>query len=159
VVYVFTVGKNIEIKVKVIELTRRKKSTKFQLQQKLDEVRKLMSDNKSLREISDILGIPLRTVEYYSKKIFQQDKESWKAVEKESLEGRAEIIKSYYEKGSEMCEKIMNDEKKTPRDRIESFKTLIACQNNIYNMLNEMPRFKINTIRAKPLEDKSDPEL
>ena len=125
------------------------------MQQRLDKIRSLQSDNKSLKEISQILGIPLRTVEYYSRKIYQKDNEHWQQMEKESLQGRANIIKSYYEKGTAMCEEIMDDEKKSPKDRIDAFKTLIACQNNIYNMLKELPSFKIGTIVSKELEDKS----
>ena len=116
------------------------------MQQRLEEIRSLQQKDKTLAEISAILKINPRTVEYYSTKIYREDREK---IEKDSLAGRANIIKSYYEKGTKMCEAIMDDEKKSPKDRIDAFKTLVACQNNIYNMLKESP-LRLKVIDTKP---------
>ena len=95
-----------------------------------------------------------RQMRYATDKIHEQDKELWKDQANESLESRALKIKKKYQELADVCDSIVHDDKKSPRDRIEAGKTGIACENNIYNMLKDGP-LKLNTIVAKQLEDKS----
>ncbi|MGH9972704.1 MAG: LuxR C-terminal-related transcriptional regulator [Nitrososphaeraceae archaeon] len=117
----------------------RKKSTKYQLQNKLVQIRKLQDEQKTNREISDIMNIPMRTVEFYVRRIYDQDKEVWEKLETESLESRALIIKRKYEELAEICEAILDHDQRSPRDRLEAGKTLFACHLNIYNMIKNGP--------------------
>jgi len=106
---------------------------------KLEQVRKLQDENKTNKEIAEIMKIPLRTVLFYVKRIHDQEKTKWQEIEKESLISRALTIKKKYEELAKLCEIILHDEKKAPRDRIEAGKTMIACHLNIYNMIKDGP--------------------
>ena len=115
------------------------RSTKYQFQKKLEQIRKLQDEKKTNKEIADIMKIPLRTVVFYVKRIHDQEKAKWQEIEKESLISRALRIKRKYEDLATLCYQILHDEKKSPRDRIEAGKTMIACHLNIYNMLKDGP--------------------
>jgi IS30 family transposase len=128
------------------------KPTKYNLSNKLDQIRKLLDQGEKGKEISKKLNIPLRTTERYIQRVYEQDKEKWSEIANESLENRALKIKSHYERLAKISESILHDESKSPKDRIEAGKTMIACHNNIYNMIKDGP-LKI-PIEIKALEEK-----
>jgi IS30 family transposase len=113
--------------------------TKYELEKKLIGVRKLLNQGETGKGISKKMNIPLRTAERYIQRVYEQDKDHWSRLSTESLEHRALIIKSHYEKLAKICESILEDEAKSPKDRIQAGKTMIACHNNIYNMLKYGP--------------------
>jgi IS30 family transposase len=129
--------------------------TKYELERKLIGVRKLLNQGETCKEISKKMNLSLRTAERYIQRVHEQDKESWSSLATESLEHRALMIKSHYEKLARISEEILHDESKSPKERIEAGKTMIACHNNIYNMLKYGP-LKLPLIETKILDDKND---
>ena len=103
----------------------------------------------------ELTGLSDRMVRNYTHEIHEQDKELWKSQASESLESRAFIIKKKYQELADECDKILHDEKKSPRDRIEAGKTGIACENNIYNMLKDGP-LRFNALVTGKLEKKDE---
>jgi hypothetical protein len=98
-----------ESPAKLNKKNRNRKSTRYQLQNRLVEIRKLQDDGRTNRQKSSILKIRLRTIEYYVKRIHDQDKECWQQVERESLEGRTITIKRHYEELAQTAEAIFHE--------------------------------------------------
>jgi len=119
----------------------------------LNKVRSLLQEGLTKNKIMELTGLSDRQVRNLTRKIHEQDKIIWKDQANESLENRALIIKKKYQHLADVCEKIVDDETKSPRDRIEAGKTSIACENNIYNMIKEGP-LRFNNVVVKELEDK-----
>lgn len=115
----------------------------------------MLKEGLSKDKIMELTGLADRTIRNYTHIIHERDKIEWDKEAKESLEGRALIIKKKYQELANVCETILKDEKKSPRDRMEAGKTGIACENNIYNMIKDGP-LKLNTIVGKQLEDKTN---
>ena len=67
---------------------RGKKRSKINQLKIMSEIKKLLSDNNDY-EIMRMLGIPNSTYYRYKSQIYQQDKELWNQIIKESLESRA----------------------------------------------------------------------
>jgi hypothetical protein len=97
-------------------------ATRYELEKKLIDVRKLLNQGETGKGISKKMNVPLRTAERYIQRVYEQDKESWSRLSTESLEHRALIIKSHYEKLAKISEEILHDEEKSPKDRIEAYK-------------------------------------
>ena len=116
------------------------------------KVRSLLQEGLTRDKIMESTGVTDRQLREYTRLIAEQDKELWKEEALESLENRALKIKRKYQALADVCDTIMNDDSKSPRDRIEAGKTGIACENNIYNMLKEGPlRFSNMTQEKKRL--------
>jgi IS30 family transposase len=113
--------------------------TRYELEKKLIDVRKLLNQGETGKGISKKMNVPLKTAERYIQRVYEQDKESWSSLATESLEHRALMIKSHYEKLARVSEEILHDESKSPKERIKAGKKMIACHNNIYNMLKYGP--------------------
>ena len=127
------------------------KPTKYYLANKLNQIRRLLDQGETGKGISKKMNIPLRTTERYIQRVYEQVQEEWSSLATESLEHRALMIKSHYEKLAKISEEILHDESKSPKERIEAGKTMIACHNNIYNMIKDGP-LKI-PIEIKPLKE------
>jgi hypothetical protein len=97
-------------------------ATRYELEKKLIDVRKLLNQGETGKGISKKMNVPLRTAERYIQRVYEQEKESWSRLSTESLEHRALIIKSHYEKLAKISEEILHDEEKSPKDRIEAYK-------------------------------------
>src|SRR5688500_7379406 len=103
------------------------KPTKYNLATKLDQIRILLHQGEKGNGISKKMNIPLRTTERYIQRVYEQDKQKWSDIASESLENRALKIKSHYERLAKISKSILHDESKSPRDRIDAGKTMIAC--------------------------------
>ena len=129
--------------------------TKYELEGRLIEVQKLLDQNLNCTEIAQRMGLAKSTASRYVNTVFQRSKVKWDQVRSESLEDRALLIKNHYEDLAKECEQILHDHSKSPIARIEAGKTMIACQNNIYNMLKDGP-LKLSKIETNSFEDKDD---
>lgn len=114
-------------------------------------LRQGLSRNKILELMPDLTDRQLRS---YTATIHERDKIEWDKESKESLISRALEIKAKYQKLSDVCDTIVDDEKKSPRDRMEAGKLGIACLNNIYNMIQQGPLRFNNMVTGKELEKK-----
>lgn len=121
----------------------------YKAEAKIAKVRSLLQEGLSRDKIMELTGLTDRRLREYTQIIASQDKELWKEEALESLENRALKIKKKYQALADVCDVIMNDDTKSPRDRIEAGKTGIACENNIYNMLKEGP-LRFNTLVSTP---------
>ena len=118
-------------------------------------IRRLKEEGNTNTKISEITGIPLRTVQEYVKKIHELDKTTWEDVSKESVESRAIIIKETYESIIERASVIFNDPNTKAKDLEIVSKLIIGSHINIYNMLKDGP-LSIPVINSKALPDKTD---
>ena len=125
----------------------------YQTDAEIAKVRQMLQEGLSRDKIKESTGIPDRRLREYTQKIHEQDKEFWRDQANESLENRALIIKQKYQELANVCESIMRDDKKSPRDRMEAGKTSIACDNNIYNMIEKGPLRFNKMIQAKELPE------
>jgi IS30 family transposase len=126
--------------------------TKYELEGRLIQVQKLLDQNKNVTEIAEAMGLAKSTASRYINTVFQRSKVKWDEVRSESLQDRALLIKNHYEDLAKECEEILHDKSKSPIARIEAGKTLLACHNNIYNMLKDGP-LKLPKIETKEFED------
>lgn len=127
----------------------------YQTEADIARCRELLNQGYTKSKIMELMNIPDRRLREWTKIIHERDKIAWEDQANESLESRALIIKKKYQDLANECEKILHDEKKSPRDRIEAGKTGIACENNIYNMIKDGP-LRLQAVTGKQLEDKSD---
>jgi len=124
----------------------------YQTEARIDQIRMMLQDGVSREQImKSIPDLTDRQLREYTKKIHEQDKELWKDQANESLENRALLIKQKYQKLAKECDEILEDKTKSPRDRMEAGKLSIACENNIYNMLEKGPLRFNKVIPAKEL--------
>jgi hypothetical protein len=137
-------------------MNRRKKtrSTQYQLEMKLNEIREYQDKRMTNKQISELTGIPIRTLTYYNKKISEKDKMIWDDMAKESLEGRALLIKEKYEKLARKAEEKLDDPESSTREIEIAGKLLIACHLNIYNMLKDGP-LKLKSIPVREIDERS----
>jgi ACT domain-containing protein len=104
----------------------------------MTEIKKLLSD-KDDYEIMKILRIPNSTYYRYKSQIYQQDRELYDQIAKESLESRAlKIMKSL-----ELCIKvnteIATDKELDPKARIEASIKVVDANIMAYNLLENGP--------------------
>ena len=104
----------------------------------MTEIKKLLSD-KDDYEIMKILRIPNSTYYRYKSQIYQQDRELYDLIAKESLESRAlKIMKSL-----ELCIKvnteIATDKELDPKARIEASIKVVDANIMAYNLLENGP--------------------
>jgi len=119
------------------------------------ETQRLLDQGLNGKQIAEKLGVGKSTGERYVQTVTKRNKAKWDELKSESLEDRALLIKNHYEDLAKECEEILHDKSKSPIARIEAGKTMIACQNNIYNMLKDGP-IKLPKLETKALEDKND---
>lgn len=133
--------------------SRRYESEKLQ-----QSIRQLLKENKSRKEIAEIVGVHERTVDRYIHNIHEEDKIRWSEIATESLTDRAIRIKEYYEKIADKAEQIIDSPDITAKDLDIAGKLLIACHRNVYDMIKFGPLKFPNsiTVEAKPIEDKSE---
>lgn len=119
------------------------------------KIRQYLEEGLEKSKIVELTGLSDRMVRNYIHEIHEQDTKVWKDQATESLTSRAIKIKKKYQELADVCESIMRDDKKSPRDRIEAGKTSIACENNIYNMLEKGP-LRFNQLVRGELEKKDE---
>ncbi len=124
----------------------------YQTEAEIAKVRQMLQDGLTKSKIMELTGLADRTIRNYTHIIHERDKELWKDQANESLENRAIIIKKKYQDLADVCDTILKDEKKSPRDRIEAGKTSVACENNIYNMIKEGPLRFNNIVTGKEVK-------
>jgi hypothetical protein len=129
------------------------KPTQYELESRLNHVRKLLSEGKNGLEISEIIQVPYSTVQRYVHTVTERQKEKWDEIEGESLESRAIKIKSYYENIAKKAEAIIDKDDITAKELEIAGKLLIACHRNIYEMLRYGP-LRFNSIPIKEIESK-----
>ena len=134
---------------------KRKNPTRYELELRLMETQRLLDQGLNGKQIAEKLGVGKSTGERYVQTVTKRNKAKWDELKSESLEDRALLIKNHYEDLAKECEEILHDKSKSPIARIEAGKTMIACQNNIYNMLKDGP-IKLPKMETKALEDKND---
>jgi hypothetical protein len=118
---------------------RGKKRSKINQLRIMTEIKKLLLD-KDDYEIMKILGIPNSTYYRYKSQIYQEDRELWNQIAKESLESRAlKIMKSL-----ELCiavnTEIATDKQQDPKSRIEASIKLVDANIMVYNILENGPK-------------------
>ena len=91
-------------------------------------------------EIMKILGIPNSTYYRYKSQIYQQDRELWNQIAKESLESRAlKIMKSL-----QLCitvnTEIATNKEQDPKTRIEASVKVVDANIMAYNILENGPK-------------------
>ena len=96
------------------------------------------------------MKIPVRTVEYYSTKIYREDRDK---MDKQSLQGRVVTMKEEYDETAKMAKTIRDDPKRSPKDRMDAAKLLMASLNNSYNMIKHgfvtIPGNKTEKVKTK----------
>ena len=100
----------------------------------------VLSSDKDDYEIMKILGIPNSTYYRYKSQIYQQDRELWNQIAKESLESRAlKIMKSL-----QLCIKvnteIATNKELDPKTRIEASVKVVDANIMAYNILENGPK-------------------
>jgi polyribonucleotide nucleotidyltransferase len=105
----------------------------------MTEIKKLISD-KDDYEIMKTLGIPNSTYYRYKSQIYQEDRELWNQIAKESLESRA--LKTM--RALQLCIKvnteIANNKELDPKTRIEASVKVVDANIMAYNILENGPR-------------------
>jgi ACT domain-containing protein len=103
------------------------------------EIKKLLSDRDDY-QIMKTLGIPNSTYYRYKSQIYQEDRQLWNQIAKESLESRAlKIMKSL-----ELCiavnMEIATDKEQDARARIEASIKVVDANIMAYNILENGPK-------------------
>lgn len=129
----------------------------YQTEAAIAQVRSYLRSGLSREKILELMpDLSDRQLRSYTATIHERDKIEWDKEAKESLISRALEIKRKYQNLAEQCEKILMDEKKSPRDRMEAGKLSIACENNIYNMIQQGPLRFNQMVTGKELEKKDE---
>ena len=138
---------------------KHRRRTIYEREQLYQKVQTLLDKGLSMKQIAREIGVPQSTTGRYISTVTKRQKQKWQDSSQDSLEKRVFEIKDLYERGSEICREIMNDPKKSSKDRLDAFKLCISAKNNIYNMMSSgalKVQSKINTNSKKPLEDKNE---
>ena len=105
----------------------------------MTEIKKLISD-KDDYEIMKTLGIPNSTYYRYKSQIYQEDRELWNQIAKESLESRA--LKTM--RALQLCIKvnteIATNKELDPKTRIEASVKVVDANIMAYNILENGPK-------------------
>ena len=105
----------------------------------LQQVKRMLEDNKTNSQIMETLQIPHQTYYRYKGKVMDQDKQEWAEVVKESLESRALKIKRTLELCYILNKKIAEDNTVPAKDRIEACRVMVENQVNICHLLKRGP--------------------
>jgi ACT domain-containing protein len=105
----------------------------------MTEIKKLISD-KDDYEIMKTLGIPNSTYYRYKSQIYQEDRELWNQIAKESLESRAVKIMKSLELCIAVNTKIATDKQLDPKARIEASIKVVDANIMAYNILENGPK-------------------
>jgi hypothetical protein len=105
----------------------------------MTEIKKLISD-KDDYEIMKTLGIPNSTYYRYKSQIYQEDRELWNQIAKESLESRAVKIMKSLELCIAVNTEIATDKQLDPEDRIEASIKVVDANIMAYNILENGPK-------------------
>jgi hypothetical protein len=105
----------------------------------MTEIRKLLPDRVDY-EIMKILGIPNSTYYRYKSQIYQQDRELWNQIARESLESRAVKIMKSLELCIAINKEIATDKQQDPKSRIETSIKLVDANIMAYNILENGPK-------------------
>jgi ACT domain-containing protein len=108
----------------------------------MTEIKKLLSD-KDDYEIMKILGIPNSTYYRYKSQIYEQDRELWNQIAKESLESRAIKIMRSLEWCIIVNTEIATDKQLDARARIEASIKVVDANIMVYNLLENGPSVPI----------------
>ena len=114
---------------------KRSKEDQFKL---IKEIRKLMSI-KNDYEVMKILGIANSTFYRYKSMIYKEEKELWSKVVIEPIESRALRIYETLEESFRISNKIADNEKSKPMDRIKASKRMVNDQYSILRLLKMGP--------------------
>jgi hypothetical protein len=154
VVSVFTAGKNIEIKVRDMELSdyKHRRRTVYEREQLYHKVQKLLEKGFNGKQISKEIGVPMSTTGKYINTVTTRQKRKWQEESNITLEDRVLEIKNYYERLAEVAEEIMNDPQKSSKDRMDAGKLLLACKNNVYNMMSSGSLKVRTTLNSKDID-------
>jgi hypothetical protein len=86
-----------------------------------------------------ILGIPNSTYYRYKSLIYQEDRELWERIAKESLESRALKIMSSLQLCIKVNTEIATDKQQDPKSRIEASIKIVDANIMAYNILEKGP--------------------
>ena len=106
-------------------------------------------------KISEITGIPIRTVQWYVKEIHVADKNTWADLSQESVEGIAIKMKKVYEKLATKAENMIDDPNISAKDLEIAAKICIGSHQNIIKLITEGP-LALPTVKSKELPNKED---
>ena len=112
-----------------------KRPTRFQLEERLQRVEELLKQGYNGKQISEKTGIALSTTERYVQTVTKRSKAKREEIQGDTLESRALIIRQKYKELAAVCQEILDRKNASPYDKIQAGKTLLACENNIYNMI------------------------
>jgi hypothetical protein len=118
---------------------RGKKRSKINQLRIRTEIKKLLSD-KDDYEVMKILGIPNSTYYRYKSQIYQEDRELWNQIAKESLESRAVKIMKSLELCIAVNTEIATDKEQDPKARIEASIKVVDANIMAYNILEKGPK-------------------
>jgi ACT domain-containing protein len=105
----------------------------------LTEIKKLLSD-KDDYEIMKILGIPNSTYYRYKSQIYQEDRELWNQIAKESLESRALKVMKALQVCIQVNTEIAKNKEQDPKARIEASIKIVDANIMAYNVLENGPK-------------------
>jgi len=118
---------------------RGKKRSKINQLRIMTEIKELLSD-KDDYEIMKMLGIPNATYYRYKSQIYQEDRELWNQIAKESLESRAVKIMKSLELCIAVNTEIATDKQLDPKERIAASIKLVDANIMAYNILENGPK-------------------
>jgi hypothetical protein len=107
---------------------------------RIKQVKQMLEDKKTDRQIMETLCIPQRTYYRYKNKIIDEDKQQWAEVLKESLESRFLKIYQSLQWAYALNKKLAEDRNAQASVRIKASQVMIDTQVNIYYLLKRGPR-------------------
>ena len=107
----------------------------------MTEIKELLSD-KDDYEIMKMLGIPNATYYRYKSQIYQEDRELWNQIAKESLESRAVKIMKSLELCIAVNTEIATDKEQDARARIDASIKVVDANIMAYNILENGPKLQ-----------------
>jgi hypothetical protein len=122
------------------------------------DIRALRESNKSEIEIRNLLDIPLRTYQRYTKTIHEEDKQVWYDIASQELESELLKLRTCLNNSYNIAKKMSEDETAEIGERLEACQAAADCRLSLVQILREYPVF-IKTKNNLELEEQEDNDI
>jgi DNA-binding CsgD family transcriptional regulator len=126
---------------------RSKRPSKIELAATLREIRHLLAEGYTNKEIIEMLQLEERTFYRYMKRIYAQDKAYFEQQDNESIATEIRLAKERTLKSLRRFDAMAADENLSPADRMEAEKCRVDVVTHLAKIEVEGPRIVHDTLR------------
>jgi hypothetical protein len=113
--------------------------TNSEVKRVLTDIRSLREQNKSDKEIRDVLGLKVRMYQRYIKRIHEIDEEIWRKIASTQLESELLRLKQSFEDTYIITKRISESEDKPTQEILEALNAKDNARLNIVRLLVDGP--------------------